>query len=525
MAKVWIHLWCFCRLLDISNHKRGKKPMKFLLDEFSKSFFSLVCTIWRVFCVVCVVVGVSSHFVYASSQVETQATQAGQQLAQDTKDSTKITKLDFASAYSTFLENSDSIKAQDYNLQKSKKLSLGAKLSFLPDISVGALYTHLDAPIQEKLPINSASIPPAIASQPQMQHILGLLSQPITFLKQDVIIGAINIIYPLYAGGVRLHGIKLAKIAQKDALEALRLKKLLAFEELASIYYGAILAKEVQEVLAQAQDGAQLHYENAINLEKSGQIAHLEVLVAQVALDKTTNKQKEAANSYKIASLALDSALDTPNVFPTSALSLLDKPLKPESYFIEKTLSSYPLLASADLKIDVAKEAKKLSFGSFMPQVVAFGNYIFHDSQKSLLIQAMPTFSVGLAAKVSILTPAARVQKYQAAKISQLEAQSLKSQATKELTLLTQKTYAQASYLKEEYKSLLSSISLARENLKLQQNAFKQGMATSTQVIDAQNALQSALIEQKTSAYRAILSLAKLFALSDEIDEFYGYLE
>lgn len=95
--------------------------MKFLFDEFSKSFFSLVCTIWRVFCVVCVVVGVSSHFVYATSQVETQATQAGQQSAQDTKDSTKITKLDFASAYSTFLENSDSIKAQDYNLQKKQK--------------------------------------------------------------------------------------------------------------------------------------------------------------------------------------------------------------------------------------------------------------------------------------------------------------------------------------------------------------------------------------------------------------------
>ena len=159
-----------------------------------------------------------------------------------------------------------------------------------------------------------------------------------------------------------------------------------------------------------------------------------------------------------------------------------------------------------------------------MPQVVAFGNYIFHDNQKSLLIQAMPTFSIGVGARISLLTPAARVQKYQAAKLSALEAQSLKSQATKELTLLAQKTYRQASFLKEEYKSLQSSIELARENLKLQQNAFKQGMATSTQVIDAQNSLQAALIEQKTSAYKAILALAKLFALSDEVEEFYGYL-
>lgn len=131
--------------------------MKFLFDD-TKVLHSVVCTICRALCVICVVCGVSSRFIYASSQGYDTPTEVSQE-SQNTQDSTKTTKLDFASAYSTFLEHSDSIKAQDYNLQKAKKLSLGTKLSFLPDISVGALYTHLDAPIQEKLPINSASIP------------------------------------------------------------------------------------------------------------------------------------------------------------------------------------------------------------------------------------------------------------------------------------------------------------------------------------------------------------------------------
>lgn len=459
-----------------------------------------------------------------TTKTPTNTTQENSTPTLENQPTNPTTKLDFASAYSMLLEQSDAIKAQDYNLQKAKKLSLGAKLSFLPEINAGFIYTHLDAPIQEKLPINTANLPSNIPQQQPMSHILGLLSQPITFLKQDVLMGAINIIYPLYAGGARIHGIKLAKIAQKDAKEALRLKKLASFEELASIYYGALLAKEVLEVLSQTKEGARLHYQNALNLEKSGQIAHLEVLIAQVALDKATNKQKEASNASYIASLALDSALSTPNVAPTSLLSLLDKPLKDESYFIEKTLASYPIISSLDLKIDAAQQTRKLAFGAFMPQVVAFSNYIFHDNQKSLLIQAMPTFSVGVGARISLLSPTARVQKYQVAKLSELEAQSLKSQAIKELTLLTQKTYAQANYLKDEYKSLQSSVELASENLKLQQNAFKQGMATSTQVIDAQNSLQVALIEQKTSAYKAILSLAKLFALSDEVEEFYAYM-
>ena len=85
------------------------------------------------------------------------------------------------------------------------------------------------------------------------------------------------------------------------------------------------------------------------------------------------------------------------------------------------------------------------------------------------------------------------------------------------------RTYKEALYAREEYLSLHSSIQLAQENLKLQQNAFKQGMATSAQVIDAQNMLQSALIEQKTIAYKAIIALAKLLALSDDIESFYQY--
>ncbi|MGX2970898.1 TolC family protein [Helicobacter sp. T3_23-1059] len=492
--------------------KNGDKIISFVLTRF--------CNVFVVF--VLILPYLANALEQTTSPIP--PTNNAQQNLTPTQENQPSTKLDFASAYSMLLEQSDAIKAQDYNLQKAKKLSLGAKLSFLPEINAGIIYAHLDAPIQEKLPINTAHISPTIAQQQPMQHILGLLSQPITFLKQDVVIGAINIIYPLYAGGVRIHGIKLAKIAKQDAKEALRLKKLASFEELASIYYGALLAKEVLEVLNQTTDGARLHYQNALNLEKSGQVAHLEVLIAQVALDKATNKQKEASNASHIAFLALDSALSTPNVAPTSALSLLDKPLKDESYFIEKTLASYPIISSLDLKIDAATQAKKLAFGAFMPQVVAFSNYIFHDNQKSILIQAMPTFSVGVGARISLLSPTARVQKYQVAKLSELEAQSLKSQAIKELTLLTQKTYAQANYLKEEYKSLKSSVELASENLKLQQNAFKQGMATSTQVIDAQNSLQAALIEQKTSAYKAILSLAKLFALSDEVEEFYAYL-
>ncbi|GAA7906494.1 hypothetical protein HpCOL288_07990 [Helicobacter pylori] len=92
------------------------------------------------------------------------------------------------------------------------------------------------------------------------------------------------------------------------------------------------------------------------------------------------------------------------------------------------------------------------------------------------------------------------------------------------MELLVNKTYKETlSYLKE-YKSLLSSVELAKENLKLQEQAFLQGLSTNAQVIDARNTLSSIIVEQKSVAYKYIVSLANLMALSDHIDLFYEFV-
>ena len=324
-------------------------------------------------------------------------------------------------------------------------------------------------------------------------------------------------------GGICNNHEELAEIAKKDAQFALELKKLATFEEFISLYYGDVLAREIKDVFAQDYEATQLHYQNALNLQKSGQIARIEVLSSQVASDKSKNKLHQAQNASISANIALQTALDNKNITPSSKLILSQKPLQDEEYYVQKTLANYPALQSMDLKIESATQATKIARGAFLPQVVGMGSYIVTDKQDSLLIQAMPRWYVGVGVSMPILTSNARIQKYQASKLAQLELESLKAQATKDLTLLVRRTYKEAVYAREEYKNLYSSIQLAEENLKLQQNAFKQGMATSTQVIDAQNMLQSEKKKKKTIAYKAIVALAKLLVLSDEIETFYEY--
>ncbi|STP13265.1 outer membrane efflux protein [Helicobacter mustelae] len=89
------------------------------------------------------------------------------------------------------------------------------------------------------------------------------------------------------------------------------------------------------------------------------------------------------------------------------------------------------------------------------------------------------------------------------------------------MEVLARKTYKEVTFAQQEYWSLDSSIKLAEENLKLQEEAFIQGLATSVQVTDARNLLASTLVEQKTIAYKYIVLLSKMMALSDDIALFY----
>ena len=199
-------------------------------------------------------------------------------------------------------------------------------------------------------------------------------------------------------------------------------------------------------------------------------------------------------------------------------MSLLEK----VDYFVNKTLEVYPALQIMDNKIQATHELSRIEFASFLPDVGLFGSYIMNEN-KTLFEKAMPNWYVGIGARWSLLTPNGRIQKYQASKIASLEAQFATSQARKDLKTLCEKTYNEVLSYKTQYFSLQSSVELASENLKLRQSAFLQGMSTSTEVSDAQNALSLAIIERQSVAYQYVIALSRLFALSDELERFYGF--
>lgn len=436
-------------------------------------------------------------------------------------------ELSFNNAWQLVLENNHALKAGKIAVQKSEKLNEANTMLYLPKIDLSASYAYLGDPVSldAGMALKEAGKNLSSAGLQGVANQIADRLTPLELSNQNVVMASVKILYPLYAGGAIKAANELGKLALKDSKEALRLKTLSTFEQLAGIYYGVVLNQEMLKTLQEVENGHKLHLENAKKLQQAGQIAKIEVLSAQVAYNRAKNDTLKAKDSLEVAQLALQTILsDTKSDYtPNSKLVIKSNSKAPSlQKLLARTLDSYPLLNQVKIKEEQAQEALKLARSKFIPHFALFGSYTYHRHD-SILGSSMPSWYVGVGMSMPLLDNTGSYQKFQASKIAQLEVSQIKAQAIKDISLLVEKTYKEALQAKEFYFVLDSSIALAEENLKLQEQAFKQGMGTSTKVVDARNLLSKAKIEQQSVAYKYILSIAKLMALSDQTQNFKQY--
>lgn len=442
--------------------------------------------------------------------------------------------LSLKESFDRILLNNDGLKATYQNTQKARKLKSATNMMYLPSIDLIGSYTYINDPMQLDihLPLSNLTIPNLPISLPNINHTTNISTNHLVY-------GILSIMYPLYTGGKRLAALNLADLNINDADFLLQLKQINLFEDLIKAYYGLLLNIEILQTLLEVESGHKQHLDNAIELEKQGQIARIERLSAQVEYDKAKNKTLQAKDSLTIALLAFQTLLQDDeiaqnvritidgkleNLNLTSPLSISDKEIDTLESYQQRVLHAYPVLKSIDVKRQQAKELSDIEFANFLPTIALYGGYVFKDNGV-LLNKMIPDWNVGIVARFSILSSSGRIFKYQATQIAQNEATFLYSQAKKDIMLLTQKTYNEVRFAKESYHNLLSTLELAKENLKLQEQAFANGMIESAKVSDARNALSGAIIEIKNAQYRYIIALSNLYALSNDIGSFYRFYQ
>lgn len=471
-------------------------------------------------------------------------------------------EMSFEDAWKEVLSQSETLRAkqEDVNIARYKQ-DIANDMDF-PDISLSAVYTHLDKPIELKTSDMDLSVDKnalkvivegiakgagnsafnealsagksgaealKIAQNTASQIVSSftkirsdLQNRSIELSKQDIFYSSIQASWPIFTGWKIEAAKDIAKGQIKEANAYFRVSKRKQFEDLAYIYFGVVLSKEVAKSKEDVANALKQHYNHSLKLFNQGQIAKIETLTAKARLDKAKVDAKKAKSQYEIAQIALTSMLheDTPVLAKTELFT--NKSLPNLHKFLKKTLTSYPALDALKAKKTQVDGLIKARKGNYLPNIFLFGNYNLYKD-KSPLSKTTPDWMVGVGLNYTLFDSKGREGKLNIAHSQKLKVSLLLEDAKRQLSVLVKKTYKSAKEALEEFNGLASSIALGEENVRLRKKSFSQGLGTSLDVIDAQLFLQGVKVQRLVASYRYVLHLSKLLALSNEIEKFSHY--
>jgi len=439
-------------------------------------------------------------------------------------DAQQIQALSFEEALTKMVQNNQGLKAVEYERFQRELDQKSARGLYMPQIAVGASYMmmsdniHLDLdPVRDAIVgVKFAGVPDNAAVQAQKSAITKSLGNW-DKLIQDKNFGVVDASFkmPLFTGGKIYAANKAAAFKVQESKAKWDQKKSELITELAQRYFGVNLAKQVVEVRKQVVDGMQKHLSDAKSLEKNGIITQAERLHAEVYAAQADRELKKANRMAEIAMAGLSNTLNDSSTFLLSSPLFVAKNIGSKSFFVEKSVSDNAILKQVQSKKEMAKQNHIAERAAYFPTVFAFGQKELVNKNYS---EYLPTWAVGVGLQLTLFDGLAREQKVKASKMLIQQVDAVQQKATSDIATLIDKTYNEVMMQEEQLESLDASMKFSEEYVRIREKAFKEGMATSTDVVDSQLALAKIRTERLQAAYEFDIALAKLMEISGQVD-------
>ena len=442
--------------------------------------------------------------------------------------------LSLEEAIAATLADNPAVKAAEYEEKaavQERRATIGLRM---PKISVTGAYAYLGKDIgfdlnEMKAPVQgfagqvlgSGLVPPQYI--PPIQQLLDPMMNADWFLKiQDRSLGFVGgpVTMPIWLGGKINAAGRAAKIQERTAEAQGDQTRHALISELVERYFGLALALQVVEVREQVVEGVRKHLQDAAALERNGMIAQSEKLYVEFKMAEAERELANARLQAQTISSALQNTLNRDGeLLPVTAMFIVDR-IEELDYYRQAATAHNPLLQQVALKRDLAQEGVRLQRSDFLPQVVAMGGGSFYNYQVTGLV---PRWAVGVGVNFKIFDGLNREYKYSAAKQTVHRVEELQHKADKDIAVLIEQLYNRLLNYRNQMTSIDASLAFAEEYLRMKNAAFLEGMASSSDLIDAELNLAGVRAERLQAAYNYDKLLAQLLEAAGLSDEFPAY--
>lgn len=423
------------------------------------------------------------------------------------KASVEKVDLSFEQAYELMITNNNAIKAT-YEEIKEKKHEKNAALGyFFPKIGVNSTYAQFNDPITVGMG--------ALGSLTLQEKTLWLASAGVT--------------WHIFTGG-KIVAMNTAARARLEATnEKFRLVTNDLTAELVKRYYGLRLAEDVVTVRKQVYDTTKKHLEDAKKLEKVGIISKSERLHAEVAFSQAEIEYEGAIRDRNIVEEGLKTLIKADSVnlkgveiIPSSLLFVYKHDFATLEKFKIKAMAQNPNLKQLDAKKKMAQANYKKEIANYSPTVSLFAYDIFSSQNQSYQI---PNWAFGGTVNWLVFDGLTRENNIKAAKSLQKQVAYETLDAQYNIESLVTKKYEELMKYKTQFELASKSIENAKEALRTNTVAFKEGIGTSLSVTDAQTALLGAKIQRLNAIYNYDVTLSELLKTDGSANEILNYIK
>lgn len=466
--------------------------------------------------------------------------------------------LTFEEAMALMIQNNETLRQSAIKVEQKEQESKAQSGLFFPKVSLNANYVmmteaiHLDmTPVRDAItplydvlgnygnfsgvPNPDASsntlfptLPDDVSTAVVRQNLLEGKEQVMaaewnkTIQEQYFGMVSANFVMPIYAGGKIRVANKAAKINVAEASAESRQKFGEVTMELVERYYGLLLAQKVETVRHEVMETMQEHMDDAEKMKNEGLISNTQFLQAKVYYTEAKREKDKATKQVDIVNNALINTLtiEDSEIAVLSSFFYCDK-LESLEYFKTTASEKSPLLEQIEHKKSLVEQKHHLEKGEYLPTIAAMGNYTLADHDLSPYI---PRGMMGVGLTWTIFEGTSRNKNIKASQLQSDQVELFYDKSKSNIESMLTKYYNEAAMYLEQIQQLEESKEFAQAYYHACEQSFKEGLASSTEVSDANLLLAKIQIEQLEATYNYDLTLSRLLYFAGIPESFTDYL-
>lgn len=413
-----------------------------------------------------------------------------------------VKTLRFEEAIAMGISNSKVLKVDEAKVDQSLADLVEAKNQLLPNINLSGSYLRLaKANVNFKIPTGSAEG----GSVPDVSSAL---------------YGSANLSWPIFAGGRIQYGIQSAKyLVEASKLDVENQKDQVAYT-IAEAYNNLFKANKAIEVLEESLRTAQARDSSFLKLEQNGILARNDRLKAQLQTSDIELQLLDAKNNYAVANINMDLLLGLPEETQIEVDSnYLDQnnTLEANDYYLEQAFKNRKDIQALDLNRKAASLQTKSAKSIYYPTIALTGGYVAADIPKVLSVTNALNAGIGIQYNLSNLYKKNSGLMRSKSIEKQLEANN--DLLSDQVTLAVKRDFQNDVFANRKTEVFERALAQAEENYRITHNKFDNGLATMTELLDADTARLASRVNLTNSKADASLAHKKLLQTSGLINQ------